>query len=283
VKCVYQTSADEPRQLQIRALCENDLEFADKVRASCGWNQTYIDWRRLIAHEPDGCFCALWDGERAGTVTTTSYGGDLAWIGMMLVDPKFRRRGISTGLMNQAIGSLRAKKIRCIKLDATPEGEPVYQKLGFRPEWRLQRWEAELPDGRTGSAGERQLDGLRDLDVEAFGADRSGWLGKLERDSRIVHVSESGYGMARDGMRANYLGPVVADEERVGVGLCRQLIGQLEGRTFWDIPVLNEPAEALANELGFKPTRTLLRMWLGEENVAGDPRLQFAIGEPATG
>lgn len=281
MKCVHQTSADQPRQLLIRPLVEDDLEFADQVRASCGWNQTFADWRRLIAHEPAGCFCAEWDGVRAGTVTTTSYGKDLAWIGMMLVHPDLRRRGISTALMNEAIGYLRKRNIRCIKLDATPEGEPVYQKIGFKPEWRLRRWEARLDGPKT--TGGLFLDRHRELDIIAFGAGRADWLEKLGADSGNVLVSEHGYGMARDGMRANYLGPVVAGNLDEGLSICRQLIRRLEGLTFWDIPQSNVVAEKLAEELGFIPTRSLLRMWMGEENVAGDPQLQFGIGEPATG
>ena len=281
--CVNQTSGELPRQLQIRPLREGDLQFADQVRASCGWNQTFVDWKRFIEHEPAGCFCAEWDGERAGMVTTTSYGKDLAWIGMMLVHPDFRRRGISTALMNRAIGYLQSREVRCIKLDATPAGEPVYEKIGFKPEWRLQRWEAVLEGGRSQLTDKLSIDAHREFDIEAFGADRDEWLRKLERDSRLVVANDGGYGMARDGMRANYLGPVVTKDEGNGVELCRHLIGQLDGPTFWDIPDANESARTLAEELGFAPTRTLLRMWLGEENVAGAPRRQFAIGEPATG
>lgn len=283
MKCVNQTSADLPRQLLIRPLRTDDLEFADQVRASCGWNQTLADWRRFIEHEPEGCFCAEWDGVRAGTVTTTRYGKDLAWIGMMLVHPDYRRRGISTGLMNRAIDYLRSQEVSCIKLDATPEGEPVYEKLGFKPEWRLQRWEALL---RRQDAEIPVEDPNRDhskLDVAAFGADRRDWLKKLARDSSFRFSNESGFGMVREGMRANYLGPVVTADFAGGVEICRWLLIQLDGVTFWDIPVPNKAVERLAEGFGFAPTRSLMRMWLGERNVAGDPQLQFGIGEPATG
>jgi len=130
-----------PSPLHLRHLTETDLDFADRMRAALGWNQRREDWARYLRHAPDGCFLAEWEGQPAGTVTTTSYGEDLAWIGMLLVHPDYRRRGIATALMERALEHLRSRRIRCIKLDATPEGRPVYERLGFRDEWTMQRWE----------------------------------------------------------------------------------------------------------------------------------------------
>lgn len=271
-----------PAELQIRKLVATDLPFAQTVRELAGWNQTDKDWLRFIEHEPDGCFLAEWNGQPAGTVTTTAYGTDLAWIGMMLVHPDFRRRGIATELMTKAIDYLKAKEIRCIKLDATPDGEPVYARLGFQAEWRLNRWEKECALTAKVESGGSAIENLASMDVEAFGTKRLTWLQKLERDSRWVRVREDGFGMVREGMRANYVGPIMAHDPAVGCSIARELIDGLNGRTFWDIPCDNEPCVALANELGFEPVRDLLRMWLGE-NVAGDPRKQFALGDPATG
>lgn len=271
-----------PGQLQIRKLIAADLSFAQTVRELAGWNQTDRDWLRFIEHEPDGCFLAEWEGRPAGTVTTTAYGTDLAWIGMMLVHPDFRRRGIATVLMQRAIDYLQAKGVRCIKLDATPDGEPVYARLGFQAEWRLNRWEKEcVASGEVAGEGS-SIEELSATDIVAFGTDRMSWLKKLERDSRWVRVRSDGFGMAREGKRANYVGPIMAHDPMVGCEIARELIGGLEGRTFWDIPCENEACVALAKELGFAPVRDLLRMWLGE-NVAGDPTKQFALGDPATG
>src|SRR5437870_2531869 len=75
------------QNVQFRLMTAADLDFADSLRALAGWNQTRNDWRRLLTHEPRGCFIAEWDGSPAGTSTTTCYGTDLAWIGMVLVDP----------------------------------------------------------------------------------------------------------------------------------------------------------------------------------------------------
>ena len=61
----------------------------------------------------------------------------LAWIAMMLVDPDARRAGIASLLMETALESLREE--RCIRLDATPAGEPLYRRYGFTGEYPLVR------------------------------------------------------------------------------------------------------------------------------------------------
>ena len=77
----------------------------------------------------------------AGTATTTFYAPELAWIGMVLVHPDYRRRGIARALLARCIEYLRGRGARCIKLDATPLGKQVYDELGFKDEWTLTRWE----------------------------------------------------------------------------------------------------------------------------------------------
>ena len=125
--------------LSLRVMTEGDLAAVDELRRLAGWNQTPEDWRRLLELEPQGCFLAELDNELAGTVTTTAYGQAVAWIGMMLVHPKHRRQGIATLMMRQAIEYLRRRAVRLIGLDATPAGYPLYEKLGFVPEWTLTR------------------------------------------------------------------------------------------------------------------------------------------------
>src|SRR6185503_4662691 len=165
--------------LRFRQLGREDLPFADSLRALAGWNQTPEDWKRFLAIEPTGCFLAEWNGAPAGTATTIVYGPELAWVGMVLVHPEFRRRGIGQGLLRYCIDSLRDRGVRCIKLDATPLGKTVYDGLGFRDEWTLKRWVRSAVPTRAISrdaglrpwrAGDESLVGP--LDAEAFGCSR---------------------------------------------------------------------------------------------------------------
>lgn len=282
--------------LHLRKLGLDDLPFADSLRAFAGWNQTLADWRRFLALEPDGCFLAEWNGTPVGTATTLVYGSLLAWIGMVLVHPDHRRRGIGRALLHHCIRSLRERGVRCIKLDATPAGREVYDGLGFEAEWTLTRWEHAAWRGEPASGTclrpWQPADGplLAELDVAAFGVPRDLLLEALMAQGcgiRVRHVAPGrvgGYGLIRPGARARYLGPVAALSAEDGLELVRGLLAESAGEpVFWDIPDANHPAVAWARAHGFRPQRSLTRMFLGENTVPGDPQRQFALAGPEVG
>jgi ribosomal protein S18 acetylase RimI-like enzyme len=280
---------------KLRLLTREDLPFADSVRALASWNQTIADWERFLAAEPGGCFLAEWNGARAGTATTIVYGPALAWIGMVLVHPDHRRRGIGRALLEHCIEHLRKRGVRCLKLDATPAGKKVYDALSFKDEWTLTRWEhavAHWPNAKTpsGITACRDFGAVEMLDAAAFGISRRRILGPLMEQSRCAAVYETearkvaGYGLLRDGSSALYLGPVVAASADAGASLVNTLLSRAgERKIYWDIPDQNVAAVALARELGFAPQRTLTRMYLGENAAPGNPLHQFAIAGPEVG
>lgn len=269
-------------QLHIRQMTIGDIDLAMNLKDQVGWNQTPDDIRRLIEYEPDGCFIAEFDGVPVGTVSTTSYGTKLAWIGMMLVLPEYRRRGIARKLMQTSIDYLRGQGVTCIKLDATPLGQPLYEQLGFHAEWGFQRWEREGENAPEFSLGGDLSAQPVATDKVAFGADRSRWLVSVALGCRVFTTS-SAFGMLRPGSVATYLGPVVSGNSSEVESMIGEMLLTVEGRVVWDIPTGNEVSEQLASKHGFQPVRQLLRMWRGDSNVVGRPELQFALLDPTTG
>ena len=47
-------------------------------------------------------------------------------------DSAYRKRGLASALLSQAIDKARSMNVSCIELEATDAGAPVYQKLGFQ-------------------------------------------------------------------------------------------------------------------------------------------------------
>ena len=281
-------------------MADTDVPFADRIRDLAGWNQSLQDWKRLLRHDPRGCFVAEWSGRPAGTATTTVYSKDLAWIGMVLVDPDVRRRGIGTALLVRCIEHLRRSGVGCIKLDATPLGMHVYGPLGFVSEWSLSRWqttERAPSSARIEAAsdpGPRPLDSsdvacVADLDASAFGVARNRMLTMLATQSATRVRTDGagrivGYGMLRPGQRAYYLGPMVAQDESSGIALADDLLGSIALLPlYWDIPDANQAAIRVARRHGMQRQRTLTRMYLGENTRPGRPAAQWAIAAPEIG
>lgn len=282
----------EKVQIKTRLLTASDIPAADRLRDAAGWNQTRDDWNRLITLEPRGCFAAVENGQVMGTATTTTFGQDLAWIGMVLVDPDQRNRGIGRHLLATCLDYLRGKGVHCIKLDATPAGQILYEKLGFRAEWELARW-MRPGDDATEATEHASFPTREDwrvmmqLDHDGFGIDRGAFLELLGKTSLqiAVHRTESdfGFGFLRPGIRADYLGPILAENEKAGREIVDQLLSHSRRPLFWDIPKPCAAAEIYARQLGFILQRPLMRMYLGNNSSPGHPEYLWGISDPATG
>lgn len=284
-------------QINLRFLKSDDLPAADELRQAAGWNQTLTDWRRLPALDPEGCFVAVDKDQVVGTATTTSFGDDLAWIGMVLVDPMRRNQGIGRLLLNHCLDYLRRKGVSCIKLDATPAGQILYEKLGFQVEWAMTRWmrtepakpDMVWPNRDAISTAANDLNDIFELDRHAFGVDRANLLQLLQKDSaqsvvyRGADGGLDGFGFLRDGINADYIGPVVAKTEEAGKAIIHCILRASQRPVYWDIPGPCTSAATWAAQLGFVHQRPLLRMYLGKNDAPGNPSQLWAISDPATG
>ena len=275
--------------IEIRLLFESDIPAAMQLKEAAGWNQTEQDWRRLLVLEPNGCFAAVKDGRVVGTTTTITYGNDLAWIGMVLVDLQERRQGIATRLMNVALEYLK-DKVATVKLDATALGEPVYERLGFGVESRIERWSGIANARNADTPRVLDYDDLLILDRIAFGADRSKLIEKLIEDACVQPVllraadgSLSGYALARRGTNADYVGPVVAKSSQHVESLLDQMLSELSGRRVYiDFNTECGASTRVLSDRGFVKERDLLRMSAGARAARTSP-LVIAIAGPETG
>lgn len=288
-------NSKQARPFFLRTMTRQDLDHADALRAAAGWNQTREDWERILAISPDGCSVAEWGGEVIGTVTAIPYGSAVGWIGMLLVHPNQRSLGVGRALLNRAIEFLRTR-VTCIKLDATPQGKPLYEKLGFVETARLNRWQASpvavRPRGdvdgiriyRTGD-----WEALLQLDAVVFGERRGELLSRLVAGAQDVVVCEiggklRGFGLLRPGRKAAYMGPVEAESPETARGIIEVLLSATKSTAvYWDILEGNRTAQTWATEFGFTVQRPLLRMLLGDDHQREDASRYYAILDPACG
>ncbi|HND56795.1 MAG TPA: GNAT family N-acetyltransferase, partial [Pirellulaceae bacterium] len=123
----------------VRRLTTADVPFGLALSTAANWNQLEADWRRVVTLEPYGCFVASLDGRDVGTVSAVVF-DSVAWIGLMLVDPSVRRRGVGRALMEHALAWLEQRQVATVRLDATPLGQPLYEQLGFTVDYLLDRF-----------------------------------------------------------------------------------------------------------------------------------------------
>ena len=138
--------------MNLRTMTTADIPAGMRLKDVAGWNQTPADWRCFLQSSPRGCFAAEVDGKVVGTAATIVYEQRFAWIGMVLVDPGFRGRGIGTRLLRKAVEHLDEIGIGTMKLDATPAGRPIYRKLGFEDEYEIERWLLKRPASEAAPA-----------------------------------------------------------------------------------------------------------------------------------
>lgn len=263
----------------IRQMRPEDIGSAMRLKQAAGWNQTEQDWVNVMALEPEGCWVWEQDGQVVGTTTAVCYGRELAWIGMVLVLPECRGKGIGRGLMEHALGWLEQRGIGQVKLDATDMGRPLYEKLGFREEQPIERWAAA---GAGDSAGHRPPatgHGIVAMDRENFGVDRTALYGRLlaAYPGQGGWRPGQGFCLGRPGSNAYYLGPCQAVDAGVAGELIRaEMLRARAAAYFWDLLPAVTPAVDLARELGFERKRTLWRMALRPQvGLPGRPERVF--------
>jgi GNAT superfamily N-acetyltransferase len=276
--------------VDIRRLTPEDTDAVLGLCAAAGWNQTAADVRRLMALEPAGCFAAQVRDRVVGTATTTSYGSALAWVGMVLVHPAFRRRGVASALMDVALEYLRRRGVITVKLDATAAGRPVYERLGFVAEGRLERWsgQATPPGGAMSGGTWAEVAGI---DRSAFGADRGQMLQSIVADTpypmcvqRDGSGRPTGYALVRPGSRAGYVGPLIAGDLETAGGLLSAALARIAtGPVFIDVNTDFPGATDLLGRLGFTRQRELLCMRIGPDGAVGRSPRVFAIAGPEVG
>ena len=280
--------------VEIKPIDERNIGDLVRMKEQFHWNQTSDDIKNILKVTPDGSFAAYIDGNMVGTITTIKYGLDLAWIGMMMVDPNHRRRGIASRLMETALKYLDASGVKEVKLDATPEGYPLYESFGFIPECSIERWECNSVTGMrkvSESLDESEFPALRELDRIAFGADRWTLLNILAKGSDplitpMVSKSKSGkldgYAFARRGSNAWYAGPIVAATQDAAISLLNTIMACLRNEKLYiDYNTGFKLDPAFFPSCGFKKQRELTRMCLGKSGKTSD--IVFGIAGPELG
>jgi len=276
----------------IRPMRSEDVDPAAEVMINGGWGDRRRFLRFCVDHARFVPLVAEVDDRIVGTgVATVS--GPVGWVGMIFVDEGLRGRGIGTTLTQAVIDELEGAGCVSLALLASPFGEPIYERLGFRAEVGYRLIAVPGPGPATADAEPGRLRSLRADDLPAILAIDAGATG--EDRSHVIRASAdptSGVvALGPDGRVVGYelrtpwgTHPIVAPELVDGVRLLEdrraRTAAGADARTA--IPESNRAGLTTLENLGWRSERSLVRMVRGAP-IAWHPsaiwgQFNFALG-----
>jgi len=281
--------------VKIRLLQDSasDVERADRLLMTAYRPPSWAEEiREYLAAQPDGWFVAEDDGEIVAMAGGLAY-GPFCWLGLVATDPARERQGLATTLSARVSEWAMDRGCRTVALDASDKGRPVYERLGFRAVGETLALLAPCslpPAAEPGPAVERidDIGELLALDRSVFGGDRAALLTEIKDvESPRVYVARdergaAGYLFARDRL----LGPGCARTPAIAEQLVRAALDEASNGADEEIRLL-VPVECahtgVLTALGFRESRRLTHMRLGDLEIDGERRLLLAQASFAAG
>ncbi|KAB2590900.1 GNAT family N-acetyltransferase [Streptomyces arboris] len=277
--------------LPVRRLTRGDLVSCADLSEDRGWPRDEHRWGLLLSAgtgygiaEPDG-------GGLVAACVVTSYGPRLAAVGMLLVAGRHARQGIARRLMRHVMEETGSTPLA---LYATPEGQRLYEELGFahvgRTERVLGRFRAE--DGpsavTTRAAAADDLQAMVRLDLPVFGIDRTHLIARLPAFSDRLQVAEengelTGYAALWPSGDAHVVGPLIARDTATAKALVTALAATTDRPLRADVDAHHEELLGWLVERGLEPGSRTAVMTYGIAGLPGDATRRFAPLTIATG
>ncbi|OAP44440.1 GNAT family N-acetyltransferase [Sinorhizobium americanum] len=220
-------------QIELAPFGSEHLESAVRLSREAGWPHRLEDWQMALALSEG--VVAIEAGRVLGTTLVTAYGNDCATINMVIVDEAMRGRGLGRGLMDAA---LRIAGDRPLRLVATADGLPLYEKLGFRETGTVLQHqgiarELAAPAGIDPVTTEDTA-AITALDGVAFGADRRDLIAYIAKVGEFAVIRRNdridGFAALRAFGRGNVIGPVVAANADDAKALITHFIARRAGQ-----------------------------------------------------
>jgi len=283
--------SDLPSTLTIRELTPSDVAAGLRLSTIAGWNQTEVDWGFLIKQGWGRGI--VYEDLVVATAVVMSYPPGTGWIGMVLVDPDWKGRGLATRLIHEAATFCEDSGL-VPGLDATPEGQQVYKRLGFLDNGELVRMRRGERRGDSAKSGGIERGGGPagpglSWDREGFGYDRSillKWMESTYPDLCVGQLGAEGdldaAAWGRRGRTAVQIGPMLARTPEAARALMTDFLASEETSWIIDVPVRRSRFIGWLHAQGFEVERAFTRMMRGRFGLEFRNE-QYAIAGPELG
>ncbi|MDB5860214.1 MAG: GCN5-related N-acetyltransferase [Ramlibacter sp.] len=255
-------------------MTRDELALAIDWAAQEGWNPGLHDAGAFHAADPQGFFVGELAGEPVASISVVKYGASLAFLGLYIVLPAFRGRGLGWALWQHGMASAAGRRVG---LDGVLAQQDNYRKSGFTLAWRNVRYQGTggpqlARDPRVVPLLTLPFKTVAGYDRPFFPGGRSrflrAWL--QQADAAAFGFIEAGrlqgYGLVRRCRSGWKIGPLFADSEVAAEALYAALAAQAAAGepVLLDLPEPNAAASALARRHGMKMVFETARMYTGE-------------------
>jgi GNAT superfamily N-acetyltransferase len=263
----------EVKELKIRKMSREGVEFAVEMAAAEGWNPGVHDGEIFYETDPEGFFIAEVSGNPVGCASAVAYDNSCGFLGFYVVKPELRGKGIGTRLTEKCLKYLGDRNIG---LDGVVENEEKYQKImKFRSFYSNLRFEGKgggkVPDGLI-KLPKVPFKDLLEYDRKMFPAPRSSflekWIKQPESYSFAAIEAEKlkGYGIIRKCWQGYKIGPLFADSPEIAEKIFLALKASVPDETIYlDVPEPNKEAMQIAEKYRMTVMFKTIRMYSREE------------------
>ncbi len=250
----------------IRELKRSDISGLNGLPPE-SWKFDYENFLNDFYNEPYfKAFGLIVENELIGTGNVL-FRDKIGWLANIIVAQNWRGKGFGLKITDYLCNYLKEKGCETQLLIATPSGEPLYERIGFRKIAVYHSFETESdnkyePIDYVRELSENNFESVVELDLYANGEDRRHLLKKF-------YKSGYGYFNSKNKLLGFYLpefgrGLVLAIEKVAGIELLKLKHSKKGKRTL--LPLDNEDGIDFFRSGKFKIGDTCCKMVLGREN-----------------
>lgn len=258
------------QDFSIRPMKRAEIDLAIEWAAIEGWNPGLHDAECFYAADPDGFLIGYLKDEPVGCISVVAYDASFGFLGLYIVRPEFRGRGLGLKLWQAGMARLGSRNIG---LDGVVAQQDNYRKSGFRLDYRNIRYEGlGKPANSLGAVdlSAVSFESLLAYDSRMFPVPREHflrcWVSQPQGagHAAISKGTLAGYGLIRPCRRGYKIGPLFADDAGIAEDLFQALAAHASGATIYlDVPETNVAAVMLAERHGMQKVFETARMYTG--------------------
>ncbi len=239
---------------------ESEVELILSWAEAEKWNPGKYDYKPYFEMDKKGYLLLLVDEKPVGSISLVKYSNEFSFIGLFIVLPEYRSRGLGKVLWEAAM--LNLEKFPTIGLYSVPQQVSRYSTSGFVEAYKNKRRSAQAPEKPEEISylmdakknPNRMFSALCRYDKEVFTHNREKLLNsmlKMPQTFAFVSFNKNdrvnGYGIVRPCMEGFRIGPLYADDCESAKTLFRILLSRIPGKSFiLDMPENNTFSDLFA-------------------------------------